>query len=176
MTVIGISGKAGAGKDTIADYLVGKYGYKKISFAHTLKNMLKVAGLEEPANREDKEKNFEGFPFNFREAAQKLGTEWGRSLDEDIWVKLTMKGLQEGCNYVVSDVRFHNEAEAVRDSGEVWHVKGRSANLGVLSEHVSEQGIKAYYEDIEVDNSGSVSSLYKQIDRNMEKIGCVTIN
>mgnify|MGYP003475731213 FL=1 len=111
--IIGITGVAGSGKDTAADYLVSKYGFTKVSFAAILKNMLSVAGLPEPSNRDDKEKIVEGFNFTWREAAQTLGTEWGRSLDENIWVKLTMASLEEGKNYVFSDVRFDNEAKAI---------------------------------------------------------------
>lgn len=167
MSIIGITGKAGAGKDTVADYLVHNYGYKKISFAHTLKNMLKVAGLGEPENREDKEKNFEGFNFSFREAAQRLGCEFGRSLDEDLWVKLTMMQVDPTLSYVISDVRFNNEAEAVRSNGQIWHTLGRSVDMGALSNHASEKGVDARFCDVWLDNSGSLKALYEAVDYRM---------
>ena len=42
--VLGINGAAGAGKDTLADYLVSKHGWtKKLSFARNLKDLCKKA-------------------------------------------------------------------------------------------------------------------------------------
>jgi hypothetical protein len=46
MILLGVSGKAGVGKDTVGDYLVSKYDWKKISFASNLKDCCKeVFGL-----------------------------------------------------------------------------------------------------------------------------------
>ena len=63
MKVIGLHGKAGSGKDTVADYLVANHGFEKISFATTLKAMLAAGGFTEPANRDDKEPLVGGFDF-----------------------------------------------------------------------------------------------------------------
>lgn len=162
--ITGITGKAGAGKDTAADYLVSQYGFVKVSFAATLKKMLDVAGLPEPFNRDDKEKVVEGFDFTWREAAQKLGTEWGRSLDPDIWVKLTMNSLDPHKNYVISDVRFENEASAIRKQGVLIHLVGRQVDLGKNANHPSEAGIIECLKDIRIENSDTIENLYKRMD------------
>ena len=163
--IIGISGKAGCGKSTAAKYLVEKYGFVEVSFAAILKNMLSVAGLPEPSNRDDKEKNVEGFDFTWREAAQTLGTEWGRSLDENIWVKLTMASLEDGKNYVFSDVRFDNEAlSIIRKNGVVLEMSGRSVDLGQNSSHASEKGVDTFWITYVTGNSESVDVLHSQID------------
>jgi hypothetical protein len=161
--IIGICGRAGSGKDTAADYLVSKYGFVKLSFAATLKNMLAVAGLPEPANRDDKEKIIDGFTFSWREAAQKLGTEFGRELDPDIWVKLTAKVINPTVNYVISDVRFENEAKMVREHGFLLHLEGRQVNLGSNSGHASEQGVLQGLNDWRIVNDGSINKLYLDI-------------
>lgn len=167
--IVGITGAAGSGKDTAADYLVSKYGFTKVSFAAILKNMLSVAGLPEPSNRDDKEKNVEGFDFTWREAAQTLGTEWGRSLDENIWVKLTMTSLEDGKNYVFSDVRFDNEAEAILcKNGVVVQMNGRAADLGQSATHASEQGINEDWITYQVGNIGGIDVLHRQMDRVVE--------
>lgn len=169
--IVGITGVAGSGKDTAADYLVSKYGFTKVSFASILKNMLSVAGLPEPSNRDDKEKNVEGFNFTWREAAQTLGTEWGRSLDENIWIKLTMASLEDGKNYVFSDVRFDNEAKAIiYKNGINLQVSGRSVDLGQNSVHASEKGIDEYWITRIIGNSGSVDALYRQLDYIMAEV------
>lgn len=47
--ILGINGKAGAGKDTLADILIKHFGYRKVSWADALKSMLSEA-LEIPLN------------------------------------------------------------------------------------------------------------------------------
>lgn len=144
MHLIGIAGKAGAGKDTVADFLVARHGFTKISWADALKAGLAAMGFPEPANRDDKEKLIPGFDFTWREAAQKLGTEWGRALDPDIWLKVTERRMRRANDrLVIADVRFNNEAEMVRRKGGVMlFLHGRQADLGVSAGHASEAGVE----------------------------------
>lgn len=180
MQLVGITGKAGAGKDTIADYLVREQGFNKLSFADTLKRMLALAGMPEPTNRDDKEKLIPGFEFTWREAAQKLGTEWGRALDPDIWIKILELRIQretaldaaypgvKPSRFVLSDVRFDNEAEMIRRlGGQVLHVTGRAAKLGASAGHASEAGVffDGHHGDRELDNSGSIVDTIKQLQQ-----------
>jgi len=160
MKVIGLHGKAGSGKDTVADYLVANHGFEKISFAMTLKAMLAAGGFPEPANRDDKESLVVGFDFSWRKAAQYLGTEFGRALDKDIWVKCTEKLLQPDGKYVFSDVRFDNEADMIRKYGKVWHIEGRAVNLGEMAYHASESGITGTQHDFYLYNDGTLDDLY----------------
>jgi len=163
--IIGFTGVAGSGKDTAADYLVSEYGFTKVSFASILKQMLAVAGLPEPSNRDNKEKNVEGFNFTWREAAQTLGTEWGRSLDENIWVKLTMAKLDSDKNYVFSDVRFDNEAKAIiYQNGLVIGIDGRKADLGANAYHASEKGVDTMWISDFICNNTEIDYLYQRID------------
>lgn len=142
--IIGIAGPAGAGKDTVADFLVANYGFTKVSWAGPLKAGLAAMGFPEPADREMKEHQIPGFDFSWRQAAQTLGTEWGRALDPDIWVKLVGDQLraEPGRNWVISDVRFENEAAMVRSlGGFILGLVGRSSDLGAASSHASEAGL-----------------------------------
>lgn len=166
MKIVGITGKAGSGKDTVADYLVARHQYTKISWADTLKAMLAVAGFPEPPNRDDKEKQIEGFDFTWRDAAQKLGTEWGRGLDPEIWVKITERRVRRATDRVViSDVRFENESAAIRRmGGKVLFLAGRAADIGAAASHASEAGISFYpTQDALIDNSGTFDFTSEQV-------------
>lgn len=174
MMLVGVTGRAGAGKDTIADYLVRGHGFDKLSFAAPLKAMLAAAGMPEPANREDKEKPVPGFSFTWREAAQTLGTEWGRRRDPDIWVKLVEMQIRrtvtlyaaypDQVRFVLSDVRFENEAAMIRSlGGKVLFVHGRAVDLGESAGHASEAGIAFTSRDFLIDNSGTLSLTLAQV-------------
>jgi dephospho-CoA kinase len=72
---IAFAGKAGSGKDTAAKYLIERYGYRKVSFAEPIKRICKEL-FDWP---EDDPR--------WREAYQKFGTDFARSLDPDVWIK-----------------------------------------------------------------------------------------
>jgi hypothetical protein len=176
--IIGLTGKAGAGKDTVGDMLVKHYGFRKDAFAATLKAMLATAGMPEPKAMlatagmpepkvtADKEKSIEGFDFSWRQAAQTLGTEWGRSLDPDLWVKLTMNRVLHWPGHCVfTDVRFENEAAAIRRvGGHIWHVAGRQTNLGAHAGHASEAGVQFYpNKDFLINNGYDLQMLFDSV-------------
>ena len=169
MRLVGVCGKAGAGKDTVADHLVSKHGFVKVSFAAILKDMLRVAGLPEPSDRALKEAILPGFTFSWREAAQKLGTEFGRALDTDIWVKLSLANLDSDKSYVFSDVRFDNEADAIRrKGGGIIHLEGRGVDLGFMGHHASEKGVTVLASDYKLFNTQSKVALYDWLDAMIE--------
>jgi hypothetical protein len=170
--IIGLAGPAGSGKDTVAEMIQRMYGYKRTAFAHTLKNMLAIAGMPEP-EREFKEALLPGLPFSWRQAAQTLGTEWGRSLDPDLWVKLTMMNMEKHPgNYVISDVRFENETAAIREKGgTVVHIHGRRAvMLGDTIKHASEVPLVIHPDDLSVPNAGDLRLLQDWVIVLMSKL------
>ncbi len=177
MLLFGTAGPAGAGKDTVADYLVLNHGFVKMSFAGPLKEMLALVGFSEPADRAQKELPVPGFAFTWRQAAQALGTEWGRALDPDIWTKImaqrlhTLQAAQEHWvgvvpRIIISDVRFENEGKMLRDlGGSIIHLMGRKVDLGAAAAHVSETGVLYHpSRDHLVDNAGSRIELHEQIE------------
>ena len=56
---------------------------------------------------------------------QTLGTEWGRNyIADDIWVRCLRARAEQFDRIVVDDVRFENEAQAIKDmGGEMWMIK-----------------------------------------------------
>lgn len=119
MNIIGISGLAGSGKDTIADHLVRNHGFVKIALADPLKRICREVfdfseeqlwGPSEERNKPDKRylrPGFKEFPFMApqdvadvrgedthltpRHALQQLGTEWGRACYPNIWVEYAIR-------------------------------------------------------------------------------------
>lgn len=120
--IIGLSGKAGAGKSTVAKYLEKQHNFQRIRFADTIKNMLRVAGLSDAHIEGDlKEKPCELLCGKTpRQAMQSLGSEWGRHMiGEDFWVRLWAARAAQYPLVVVEDVRFDNEAATIRNLGGI---------------------------------------------------------
>ena len=173
MKIIGLTGKAGVGKDTVADYLCKK-GYVKYSFAKPLKDMLKVIGVD-CDNRETKELPHPTFGVSPRRMAQTLGTEWMRnSVAADGWLLLAQRYVEvrrNGNQYadeltysegvVFSDVRFENEADFIRKQGTVIHVH---RNVDAVQEHVSETGVRYATVDRWLMNDRTTNITFRRLD------------
>ena len=165
--LIGLTGAAGSGKDTVGGILQKLYGFETYAFAGPLKAGMAAMGFPEPSDRTQKEVPIPGHKFTWREAAQKLGTEWGRSLDPDLWMNMgklrfltLLDQTLEIPHFVITDVRFENEASMVRElGGRVWHIKGRKADLGASAAHASEYPVKQIWGDAQITNDGSLEQL-----------------
>jgi hypothetical protein len=99
--IIGISGKAGVGKDTATDLLVERFGFVKVALADPLKRICKEVfaftdeqlwGSSEKRNAPDERYLNELTP---RLALQKLGTEWGRECYENVWIDHALRAARD---------------------------------------------------------------------------------
>lgn len=179
IAILAVAGPAGGGKDTCGSYLIEKYGFKKLSFAAPLKQMLAVLGYPEPANADLKEAVISELGVSWRFLAQTLGTEWGRALiNPDVWVILAEKLVRtEGGRFVITDCRFENEAALTRRlNGVVCHLSGRAHGMTEGTKaHVSEKGVEHHASDIDIDNSGSLEALHRQLDEAVRYVGVTPI-
>ena len=179
MIVVGLTGDAGVGKDTVADYLVNRWGYEKRSFAAPLKEILlqqdPIIGFHiyRPQTQihlsealklygEDAVKKL--YPL-YRRYLQRLGTEGIREIDPDFWIKAASKSLtNQSGKYVFTDVRFPNEAEFIGDCrGSLWQIEGPRRRDGAPA-HSSEDWAGKLGEAFLVMNTGSMDRLYTEID------------
>jgi hypothetical protein len=165
--VIGVGGLAGAGKDTIADYLVSQHGFSRTSYADPIKYALESMGVEGRYLYREKETIIPGLGVSARHLMQSLGTDWGRNMiDADFWCRVMTNRVerlrQDGVTrIVIPDVRFQNEAAWVRSAGILWHVS--RPKPATVRPHVSEQGISPLPGEPLFRNDGDLEDLFDRV-------------
>lgn len=165
--IIGLSGYARTGKDTVAGILIEHYGFERRAFADVLRQSIyrlnplagttvRVADLVDEYGWEVAKANAE-----VRRLLQVMGTEVGRELfGADVWVKQAMRDLPE--RTVFTDLRFPNEAAAIRKrDGTVWRVT--RPNVEAVNAHESERAMDNYAFDAWVRNDGDLDDLSRQV-------------
>lgn len=136
--IIGLVGFAGSGKGTVGDILVDRYDYSKLSFADAVKdatsaifgwprNLLEGDTDASRKFREEKDDFWSarfGYDVTPRHMLQLMGTEAGREVfHTDLWVHTVERRIKYKQkwefedNFVIPDVRFPNEIEAIRKMG-----------------------------------------------------------
>jgi hypothetical protein len=175
LKLIGVTGKARSGKDTVATILVEEHGFVRTAFADPLKQAAAILFDWPPElafSDSIKEHLSPFWNMTGREIMQKFGTEAMRgTFGEDFWVKRWVTEyarLSPKHSIVVSDVRTDTEANAIRDlGGIIVHLRRDSAGLaGAEALHSSEAGIKFdKASDIWVDNNGTVADLVDEAHR-----------
>ena len=176
--LIGLVGYAGTGKDTVRHLLETEHGFVGLAFADPIRAMLRALfttnGIDEKYidERDHKEATIEDLltaqPVTYRQMAQTLGTEWGRNLSPDFWLHIAGAFIAEQRRrgerlFVISDVRFVNEARWVKDAGgELWRIRRRGVRP--VRKHVSETEIKRIKCNRLVDNSGTLEDLWTRVD------------
>lgn len=175
--VIGLTGQAGAGKDTIADYLVQSWGFSKVSFAGPLKDAVSSMFCITKAQMEDrklKEQVIEQWGKSPRQLNQWLGTEIMRKqFDIDFFLKRMDISIGYEDLVVVSDVRFDNEAEYIKKKwgGLIWHIEAPSRVQTEMATdaktHSTEQGISRSLVDASVDNDDDFQFTVQQVDNHL---------
>lgn len=166
--LIGIHGKARAGKDTFANFLVENHGFTKMAFADPIKWAVASAfgiPLGEVYSDEFKTTVHPTWNLTGRQILQQFGTEAMRdTFGRHFWVRRWMMDyskLRTVSSVVVSDVREEHEAEVMRElGGLIVHLRRDSAGLGgVEGNHSSEAGIKVEERDIVIHNNDTLQRL-----------------
>jgi len=203
--IIGVCGLIGAGKDTIADYLVNIHQFRRESFANTLKDAVSsVFGwdreLLEGRTRHSREWREQVDPWwadrlgmpdlTPRWVLQYWGTEVVRkSFHDDTWIASLENKLRKTTDdVVISDCRFPNEIQAIKNAGGMvirvhrgpdpeWYPLAEAVNQGPsnitwsLSKtqletykiHASETAWVGTEFDAVLDNNGTMDHLYQQV-------------
>jgi hypothetical protein len=160
--IIGLSGHAGAGKDAAAKTLVQLYGFQRLAFADALKQAAKAIFTLSDAQVHGSEKEvFDPFwGMTPRAILQRLGTECLRQgFADDVWIKALFRQVEPHENYVITDVRFPNEADEVRRWGGYVVRIERPGAKGERMLHASETALEGYKFDAVIMNDGTLGEL-----------------
>lgn len=170
MILIGLAGPAGCGKDVIGSHLTSAHGFATYAFAQPIKAMLVAGGLCDWGDFQDRERKEQGVELHGRSPrclAQTLGTEWGRNMvHPDVWLRLAQQEFEclpaAVLGFVITDVRFENEASWVRFmGGTVWHIE---RGVEAVNEHSSEAGVLRLPGDEIIRNNGTIAELFAVVD------------
>jgi hypothetical protein len=111
--IIGLSGYARSGKDTVADWLCLNYGYTRLSFAQPMRDAIYTLNpMVEGGNRVADLVDEYGWDIaksnpEVRRLLQVFGTDVGRKqFGDNFWVQQAFDKI-EGTKIVFSDVRTH---------------------------------------------------------------------
>ena len=187
--LIGICGLIGSGKDTVAERLVNEHGYKRDSFAKSLKDavasmfnwdrdMLEGRGESSRHWREQPDKFWSerfGREVSPRTILQQFGTEVMRGqMYDGIWVDSCI-GRYKGENTVISDTRFPNEIKRIKECGGIillvkrfqdpdWFTSYVEGNIEPKGIHSSEYAWAKSEFDFTIENNGSLEELNEKVD------------
>jgi hypothetical protein len=167
--IIGLSGYAQSGKDSTAELLCLNYGYTRLAFADPMREALltinpqldsitRVSDLVDDYGWNLAKKNPE-----VRRLLQVLGTDFGRKmLGDDVWINIALSGIKSEDKIVVSDVRFPNEAEAIKKlGGTVWRINRH--NHTAVNNHTSERAMDNYMFNYVIYNDGTLDELSDEV-------------
>ena len=170
MKLIGITGLARSGKDTVAKHLWTRYWFTRIALADPLKLAAQQAfGLTQAQLGDElKDVIIPYWGIAPRQMYQQVGDSFKEKFGEDFWVKrwrLSYNVFRNTDHVVVPDVRFDNEVNEIRSlNGVLIRVVRGSGLEGAAGQHKSEAGITLPV-NYTIDNLGSVSDLHAEVDR-----------
>lgn len=176
---IALIGKSRSGKDTVAEYLVKKYGMRNYKLSYGITEIIKKY-----------------FPSDFEKGVKlrghyiKIGQSL-RELDEDVWVNYTLNKINYLWgnleNLVISDVRQENEFIRLREEGFKFiyvdcdnairykRMKEKGEEMPDVFDNDPDQSVNHLvmkYLDLMhiVINDGSLEDLYKSVDCMINRI------
>lgn len=185
--VIGITGKARHGKDTVAELLELKYQFKKLAVADPLKQSASIlygVPLQYFYNPGLKEKVIPRLGKSPRQIMQEYGDALRSIPGESVIVQNLRHRINnillnpgDCCGIVVSDCRYANEVSVINEfaGNEIWKIDatarldqcGGNGLDDSTKNHSSESGVPLSFIDRIITNNGSLEELMKAVDCEM---------
>jgi len=174
--IIGLTGYAQSGKDTLAKILVDNYGYRRVAFADKIREFLyevnPMVGCSPTGYLRDLV-NLVGWDNakqepQVRRLLQDLGVGARKVFGDDFWVTQAFVGISPSEKIVITDVRFTNEAETIKQhsGAQVWRVK--RSGVSAVNTHVSETEMDGHPVDQIFVNNGSIEDLENLVNSRMK--------
>jgi GTPase SAR1 family protein len=174
--IIGITGKKGSGKSTVANYLTNTYDFNEYAFANTLKSVcMEVFQLQTKqlyGSQRDKERIDDFWKVSARKIMQEVGTafrEIGNRVPEldGIWIKSLHREIElKNKSYVViSDVRYQDEVDSIltyKENGWDAIIIKIDREINETDSHESENQTLTY--DYLINNNGLRKDLFNNVD------------
>lgn len=161
--IIGLNGYAKSGKDEVAQhikFLNQSFQIKK--FSGKLKYIAAMLTGIDPERFEDqgfKSRTIPGWDMTAREMLQRLGTEAIRdNLHEKAWVNALFADHHQHAKWVITDCRFPNEAQEIKDYGGII-VRVNRTGFGPVNSHPSETALDDWDFDAIIENNGTIEDL-----------------
>lgn len=175
--LIGITGNANAGKDTLADYIINNKNnsFIKDALAKPIKDiMINQLGFtyQQCYNQQLKQTIDDFWGLTPREVMLLIGTKMFRqNWRYDFWVKLMQKKIIDNAdqNIIVSDVRFENQGQMIKSHGGIIICVERPNNP-IKVKHVSENGLPKHLIDCTIVNDSTIENFYKKIDQQLKQV------
>lgn len=126
--IIGLGYQARSGKDSVGEYLVQFHNFKQTAFAESLKEACRAIFHLDDRHLygELKEVVHPFWETTPRDILQRVGTEALRQgFDPEVWVKSCQLRVKRNptASWVITDVRFPNEADAIKSwGGQVFRI------------------------------------------------------
>ena len=173
--IIGLSGYARSGKDSVAQLLCLNYAFNRVSFADPIREAIitlnpKLDSITHVSHRvSDYGWDVAKQDPEIRRLLQFMGTEVGRKMfGENIWIDMAFKQAEQYQRVVIADVRFPNEADAIKQrGGNVWRINRHGLNG--INHHASEHAMDNYMFDHVIYNDGSLEELSDEVFMSAKK-------
>ncbi|AXG66199.1 deoxynucleoside monophosphate kinase [Streptomyces phage Annadreamy] len=173
--IIGLAGYARSGKDSAADALQS-VGFRRIAFADKLREFVYALNPEVdggPMGVYPLKEIIDQYGWgeykntywgdSIREQLQFIGTDCVRNiLGPDTWVNATFNAIDFTQDYVITDVRFPNEAEGIREKGGLVYRVLREG-VGPANGHYSEVALDDFPFDDVILNYGTLTEFHENV-------------
>lgn len=176
INIIGLTGAARAGKDSVADVLTREHGYIRFAFADELRIMLME--INPMICIEHSESMMAWMPLDDavlaygwdfvkehggRELLQNLGAAVRRR-DPEFWINIVRKQMERDWSrsMVITDCRHLNELAFIRSvGGKIWRIE--RPGVGPINDHVSEHEWRQDVPEKVLKNDGNLSDLLVRV-------------
>lgn len=174
--IIGLTGYAQSGKDTVAKVLVEKHGFKRIAFADKIRELVYET---DPMIKGDYHLKVMVDAYGWdvikqtpevRRMLQNIGMAARTVFGDLFWVTQALKQVRFTENWVITDVRFKNEADMIKtyDDSQIWRIKRHGVEA--VNNHISETEMETYKVDQILQNRGTLEELEELVSSRLGRL------